>query len=132
MADEKQQALLEQRAKLEHGTESDHGETGGADGVNQVGVAAGGHADLVRIGRRPDSCRDLRGAEAEGAGGQEGLGLLVGMNEDLERSLLDLFGVKRIGEVVLGQDERTGWKDFGLPVSGERQVDDRLRHGKIR
>jgi hypothetical protein len=34
--------------------------------------------------------------------------------------------------VVLGQDERAGWKDFGLPVAGERQVDDRLRHGKIR
>jgi hypothetical protein len=34
--------------------------------------------------------------------------------------------------VLLGQDERTGWEDFGSPAVRKRQVDDVIFHGKIR
>jgi hypothetical protein len=132
MAGEKEQAMFEQRANLEDGAESDHGETGGVGGVDQVGVAAGHNADVDGIGRGPETCGDLRGEETESAGGQEGLGVLVRMNEDFEGALLHFFGVKRVAEVLLGQDERTGWEDFGSPAVRKAQVDDVIFHGKIR
>jgi hypothetical protein len=54
------------------------------------------------------------------------------VNEDFEGTPLHFFGVDRVTEVLLGQDERTGWEDFGSPAVRKGQVDEGIFHGKIR
>jgi len=149
VADEEEQTLRGKRANLEYWAIRNHGEAFGGGGANDVGVAAGDGADFFRVGSGPEAGGDGRVAEAEGAGGQEGLHLRrvvkgcafpdlrgetwgtrrIGADEDFEGAAFHFFGIAWVDEVTGGQDKGARGEDFGLPVVRKGADEQRRGHG---
>src|ERR1019366_2067852 len=146
MAYEEEQACVDQWTNMKHGAVGDHGESLGCGCVDEVGIAAGDCADFFWLWCRPDAGGNGGVAEAEGAGGEEGLcGLGRGVNgcffpgpkigtwgtrrvradEDFEGAAFYFFGVARINEVACGENNGPSGKDLGLPAVVEAEVDNR-------